>query len=221
MLGIIKEISIFKTIQFNFHYFVFSKAIRFPVLVGRNIHLANLGKRNSLLLEIEKPGVIQLGLGAGSFRKCSGGGYWNHSDDGIIEFRGTAVFPKDAKINVTKGGKLTIGNNFTSNSNVLISCENEIICSDDTLLGWNVSLFDGDGHSIKNKNHDIINSAKPIFIGEHVWISSGVTILKGTTISKGSVVGANSTISSSFNESDVLLVGTPARVVKRDITWER
>ena len=221
MLGIIKEISIIKTIMFNFHYFEPQRAIHFPVLVGRNIYLGNMGERGSLILGIEKMGAIQLGLSAGSFRKCNGGGYWNHSGCGVIEFCGTAIFPKDAKINVTKGGNLVIGNNFTSNSNVLISCEEKIVCSEDTLLGWNVSILDGDGHTIRNGNREVVNEAKPIFIGKHTWISSGVTILKGTTISEGCVIGANSTVSGKFEECNSLIVGVPARKVKQNITWER
>jgi acetyltransferase-like isoleucine patch superfamily enzyme len=45
----------------------------------------------------------------------------------------------------------------------------------------------------------IINPARNVFIGEHVWLGSRVTIMKGARIGKDSVVGTGSRMRSSIS----------------------
>ncbi|WP_261156851.1 acyltransferase [Serratia liquefaciens] len=44
--------------------------------------------------------------------------------------------------------------------------------------------------------------------------------MKGTNIASGCVVAANSVVSGDFLESNCLIAGSPARVVKRNISWK-
>ena len=60
--------------------------------------------------------------------------------------------------------------------------------------------------------------AKPITIGNNVWIGAGATILAGVTIGDNSVIGAGSVVSKSI-PSNVIAVGVPCKVM-REITEE-
>ncbi len=56
-------------------------------------------------------------------------------------------------------------------------------------------------------------SAKPIVVGDNVWLSSGVIVCPGVTIGEDAVVGAGSVVVRDLPPR-VLAVGNPARVVR-------
>ena len=57
----------------------------------------------------------------------------------------------------------------------------------------------------------------PVIIGNDVWIGRNALILSGVTIGDGAVIGANSVVSKDV-EPYALVVGNPARVVKKRFT---
>jgi maltose O-acetyltransferase len=57
-------------------------------------------------------------------------------------------------------------------------------------------------------------SAKPIVLGDNVWLSSGVIVCPGVTIGRDTVVGAGAVVTRDLPPG-VLAVGNPARVVRR------
>ncbi len=63
-----------------------------------------------------------------------------------------------------------------------------------------------------------LEMAKPITVGDNVWLGANVTILPGVTIGEGSVIGAGSVVTKDI-PAHVLAVGNPCRVV-REITEE-
>lgn len=78
-----------------------------------------------------------------------------------------------------------------------------------------------DGHLIFDVNTgDRINFAQNITIGDHVWLAWGATVLGGSQIGEGSVIGANSLVKGKI-PNNVVAAGTPAKVIRRDIAWER
>src|SRR5882724_11680791 len=56
--------------------------------------------------------------------------------------------------------------------------------------------------------------AKPINIGDNVWIAHGVVVLPGVSIGRGSVIGARSDVFESIPEY-CIAAGNPARVIRR------
>ncbi|MFR9567161.1 MAG: DapH/DapD/GlmU-related protein, partial [Rikenellaceae bacterium] len=55
--------------------------------------------------------------------------------------------------------------------------------------------------------------AKPITIGNNVWIGGGVTVLPGVDIGDNCVIGAGSVVVKSI-PSGSIAVGNPCRVIK-------
>ena len=88
------------------------------------------------------------------------------------------------------------------------------------LFSNNIEIHSTDYHGIYDKTGSRINPDKDINIGKYVWIGLGSKILKGTVISDGSVVGAGSLVSGSFIESNVIIAGNPAKIIKRQIFWK-
>jgi len=65
-----------------------------------------------------------------------------------------------------------------------------------------------------------INPSKDIVVADHVWLGRGVTVLKGSSIGANTIVGANSMVTGEV-PANCLAVGTPAKVIKEGVSWDR
>lgn len=225
-MSVIKKIcilifSIPKTLYFNFHYLEFKKAIKLPILVSYKVKLKKMGDRGTLKCP-NKFMSIKLGFSDGSFemgntkRSC-----FCQDKNSIIEFEGNATLCNPFFITVNQEGNLKFGKNFKSNTNFVLSCDKRISFGDDVLIGWNVTIIDGDGHPIYYDNSEKpYNNAKEIAIQNKVWISSNAIVLKGTNILNESIVSSGAIVCSEFNEEHVIIGGMPAKVIKNNISWE-
>ena len=119
------------------------------------------------------------------------------------------------RINVT--GILEIGDDFSSNTGFLISCGEHISFGNSCLLGWNVLLIDGDGHTVFH-NGKVMTSTRPIHIGEHCWIGANCSILKGVCIADNTIVPLGSVLHKSCDDPSVIFNN---KILKTDISWQK
>jgi acetyltransferase-like isoleucine patch superfamily enzyme len=94
------------------------------------------------------------------------------------------------------------------------------------IVGSDCAFADGivltsDYHSIIDSiSGRCINHAQDVVIGDRVWLCKDFTVLKGAKIGNDSVVATKSVVTSVTYENNVVLAGNPAKVVKRNITWD-
>lgn len=122
-----------------------------------------------------------------------------------------------SKIHVGNGNSFMWGNhNLTAEGGTTLSLGNNCLLSD------SIYIKTGDSHSIFDKtNGKKINQPKSVQIGNHVWIAPCVRILKGVTIKDDSVVGTNSIVTHPITKGNVVIAGSPAKIVKDNIEWKR
>lgn len=100
------------------------------------------------------------------------------------------------------------------------SCENGTLeIGNDCLISSNVNIRNTDSHSIVDMNGKRLNYGKSVYVGNHVWICNNTTILKGSKISDNSIIGNSSLINKEFNETNVLICGTPGSIKKSGVNW--
>lgn len=58
-----------------------------------------------------------------------------------------------------------------------------------------------------------VEAAKPIVIGDNVWLGGGVVVCPGVTIGENTVVGAGAVVTRDL-PANVVAVGNPARVLR-------
>lgn len=100
-----------------------------------------------------------------------------------------------------------------------IRCENKITIGDGCAIAWNFEVLDDDQHQLI-VNGEPTSSTSPIEIQDNVWIGHNVSVNKGVTIHEGSVVASDSSVISDV-PPNTLVAGSPATVVRDDISWER
>lgn len=124
---------------------------------------------------------------------------------------------------IGEGGEIKIGKNFTTNDTVIFQATNQgsISIGNDCMFGKNIEIRAHGSHAIFDINTDeLINSPKPIIIGDHVWVAFDAKILKGSKIGSGSVVSNNAVVTKEF-PNNCVIAGIPAKILKKDIAWER
>jgi maltose O-acetyltransferase len=85
---------------------------------------------------------------------------------------------------------------------------------DDTKIGPNVQLLTPIHPVDPAPRRAKLEAARPITIGDNVWLGGGVIVCPGVTIGDNTVVGAGAVVTRDL-PADVLAVGNPARVVRR------
>ena len=89
------------------------------------------------------------------------------------------------------------------------------------MFSTNVYFTTSDRHSILNESGKRINKPGDIIIKDHVWLGYSTTLLKGTTVAENCIVGANSVVTKSFLMPGCAIAGSPAKVVKENINWDK
>jgi len=86
-----------------------------------------------------------------------------------------------------------------------------------------IKVWGSDGHAVLDKNTgEFINEVQsPIEIGNHCWIGQGCRILKGSGLADDSVLGGGAVLTKKFLEQNVALGGNPAKVIKKQIVWNK
>lgn len=128
-----------------------------------------------------------------------------------------------ASVRVGQDASVRIGDGVSSTSGVLISAVEGVTVSigDDTMFASNNQVRADDGHPIFDVHTGKrVNVAGSISIGAHTWVGIGAIVLAGVEIGEGTVIGANSIVTRSV-PNNVIAVGSPAKVTRTDIAWER
>ena len=199
-----------KTLYFNLRYFPFTTAIKLPVIVSSRARLEKMGGK--LVLKDARRGMIRIGF-APDHETAS----WYN--DGEIIFEGNADLRGGSQI--WARGKLAIGAGFTINPGSSVMAMRDLRIGKDVLLSSFVSVMDTDFHKITDADGNVINEPEPTIIGDRVWVGLRAMVLKGAVIPDNTVVAAGTIVTKKFEQPNVILAGTPAKVIRENIGWRR
>jgi maltose O-acetyltransferase len=111
------------------------------------------------------------------------------------------------------GVNIHLGARAFANANcVFLDCA-EIRIGDNFQAGPGVQLLTPE-HPLDAIARRGEETARPIVIGDDVWIGGGAIVLAGVTVGDRSVIGAGSVVTRDV-PSDVVVVGNPAKIVRR------
>ena len=158
-------------------------------------------------------------------------------DSGYPLFRQRTVFTGEGKVKIGKNCKfgynlkrgiygsiefqsrfkntiILIGDNVSTNNNLLVCAANKIVIGKKTLIGENVTILDHEAHGIHPDLRNRIGEIGKVIIKENVWLGNNVTILKNTIIGDNTIVATGSVVSGEF-PSIVIIGGIPAKIIKK------
>lgn len=146
-------------------------------------------------------------------------------DNGVLSIGArTRKLPRfSGIIRIGQDSSIIIGDDVSTTSRSIMSaCEGTAIrIGRDCMIATNVQIRADDGHPIFNiADGSRANPSRDITIGNHVWLAYDAVVLGGASIGDGAVVGIRSVVTGAL-PNNVIAVGSPARVVKKDVAWER
>lgn len=95
-----------------------------------------------------------------------------------------------------------------------------IIIGEKCLFSSDITFRTGDSHSILDLEGNRINPSQNIEIGNHVWIGNKAIITKGVIIQENCILATGSVVTKKFYESNVIIGGIPAKIIKRNVDWD-
>ncbi|ERT28012.1 TPA: chorismate mutase [Enterococcus faecium] len=116
-------------------------------------------------------------------------------------------------INFDYGYNIFVGENFYANFNCTFLDVSTIEIGDNCMFAPNVQLYTATQPLHPVKRNSGLEYAKPIKIGNNVWLGGGVIVTPGVTLGDNVVVGAGSVVTKSFPDN-VVIAGNPARIIK-------
>ncbi|MCR5820370.1 MAG: sugar O-acetyltransferase [Bacteroidaceae bacterium] len=111
------------------------------------------------------------------------------------------------------GKHISVGKRFFANFNLTILDEAPVTIGDDCFIGPNVNIYTACHSTNPEKRNTRQEWARPVNIGNNVWIGGDVTILPGVTIGSRVTIGAGSVVVSDIPDGSVA-VGNPCKVIK-------
>lgn len=111
------------------------------------------------------------------------------------------------------GYNISIGENFYSNHNLVILDSAKVTFGDNVFIAPNCGFYTATHPTDATERNKGLEFAKPITIGNNVWIGGGVTILPGVEIGNNCVIGAGSVVVKSIPAASIA-VGNPCKVIR-------
>ena len=112
------------------------------------------------------------------------------------------------------GYNIRVGENFYANFNLVILDGAPVTFGDNVFIAPDCGFYTA-GHPLdateRNKG---LEYARPITVGNNVWIGAKVSVLPGVTIGDNCVIGAGSVVNKDI-PANSLAVGNPCRVIKK------
>jgi maltose O-acetyltransferase len=118
-----------------------------------------------------------------------------------------------APLRVDYGSQITIGPRTFVNFGAVLLDVARITIGADVQIGPNVQLLTPTHPVEPEPRRAKLEAARPITIGDNVWLGGGVIVCPGVTIGENTVVGAGAVVTRDL-PANVMAVGNPARVIR-------
>jgi maltose O-acetyltransferase len=112
------------------------------------------------------------------------------------------------------GTNMLVGERVFFNFNCVVLDVMQVTIGSRTLFGPNAQVYTAT-HPINHKTRASgVEYARPIVIGEDVWVGGSAVICPGVTIGDRTIIGAGSVVTRDI-PSDVFAAGNPCRVIRK------
>lgn len=111
------------------------------------------------------------------------------------------------------GYNISIGDDVYVNFNTVILDCAPVTIGDRTQVASGVQLLAADHPREPDLRRQLRELARPVTIGENVWIGAGAIVCPGVTVGDDSIIGAGSVVTRDI-PAGVVAVGSPCRVVR-------
>jgi acetyltransferase-like isoleucine patch superfamily enzyme len=191
-------------------YWIYAKLRKKEILMHHKTILRGLGN-------IKTKGRLWIGIDDIGFTHAKDHAFLNVR--GGLETQGSIIVGKGCRFDIGKNAVVEIGGGTAIRPFTNIIVQHGLQIGERCSISWHCQFLDEDFHEVNYEGKKRI-AANRIVIGDEVWIGNHVSIYKGSLIGRRSVVASNSVVKGRFEEENVIIAGNPAKIIKRNISWE-
>lgn len=129
----------------------------------------------------------------------------------LIRVKGT--FHIEAPFYCDYGYNIEIGNNFYANFGCVILDVNQVQIGQNVLLAPNVQIYTAAHPTDPAQRLTGREFARPIVIGDNVWIGGGAILCPGVKVGNNVTIGAGSVVTKDIPDN-VIAAGNPCKVIR-------
>ncbi len=111
------------------------------------------------------------------------------------------------------GFNVEAGDNFFANNNCVFVDPGKITFGDNVFIGPSCGFYTAHHPIDREMRNRLLEYAKPITVGDDVWIGGGTVVTPGVTIGSDVVIGAGSVVTKDIPDHSVAY-GNPCRVIR-------
>lgn len=112
------------------------------------------------------------------------------------------------------GYNIEVGENFYANHNLVILDGAKVTFGDNVFIGPDCGFYTA-GHPVETiPRNQGLEYARPITVGDNVWIGGGVRVMPGVSIGSNVIIGAGSVVTKDIPDG-VIAMGNPCRVYRQ------
>lgn len=111
------------------------------------------------------------------------------------------------------GKHIRAGKNLVANYNLTILDEAIVTIGDNVFIGPNCGIYTINHALLPDQRNEGVMQARPVTIGDNVWIAANVVICPGVSIGEGAVIGAGSVVTRDISPY-TLAAGNPCRPLR-------
>ncbi len=111
------------------------------------------------------------------------------------------------------GRYIEVGDNFFANWNLTVLDGGGVSIGDDVMIAPNCGIYTAEHPLDAGQRASGFEYARPVRIGNGVWLGGGATVCPGVSIGEGSVIGAGSVVTRDI-PAGVVAAGSPCRVIR-------
>lgn len=124
---------------------------------------------------------------------------------------------------VGNGLSIKIGHHTTAIDCYILARDKSVRIGERCMISRGIEIRATDVHKVYDiESGKRLNTAKQdVVIGDHIWIAANVTVSKNVQIADGCIIAAGAFVNKSVTTPNVMIAGTPAKVIKTGVRWAR
>ena len=91
------------------------------------------------------------------------------------------------------------------------------------MISRGIEIRATDVHKVYDIDSDsrINNAHSDVILGDHIWVAANVTVSKNVSIASGCIIAAGSFVNKPITIPNCMVAGTPAKIIRQNVRWER
>ncbi|WP_201591057.1 acyltransferase [Psychrobacter fozii] len=116
-----------------------------------------------------------------------------------------------------------IGNHTTAIDCYILARDRSVTIGESCMISRGIEIRATDVHKVYDidTNARVNNAHSDVILGDHIWIAANVTVSKNVSIASGCIIAAGAFVNKPVETPNCMVAGTPAKIIRQNVRWER